>query len=68
MKGIIKEVFHKYPDESIENIVKSSVGSPVTDGSGGPVIGKIIGARRIGNSELVEFEVEFNTNIEIGGF
>jgi hypothetical protein len=67
MKGIIMEYFHDSSDHAIQQIIDQCPGRPVTNGMDGPIIGKIISGRRIEDTNMVEFEVEFYGQFEMGG-
>lgn len=58
MRATTRERFINYSDEALQRVIDQSVGKPVTDGFGGERIGTIITAKRIDNSDVIEFEME----------
>lgn len=65
MKGVIIQNFDGHTDQAINNVIVNAIGTPVTDGYGGPVIGKITNAQRVEGTSDVKFEIETEEGFDI---
>lgn len=57
MKYHFGQTFLNYSEEALQQVVDQAVGKPCNDGNGNK-IGTIVKAERIGDSNVIEFEVE----------
>jgi hypothetical protein len=58
MRGSALQNFDGYSDEAIQSVLDDAPGKFVKNGPEGGVIGKVISAERIRNTNIVMFELE----------